>query len=288
MPLPDNLKLWTTQALRQYNLWAGAKRGQHFLIDKDVLLSIVKAAGLKPTDKVLEVGGGLGILTLPLLEQAQAVVTVELEPSLVRALKKFLPTSPNLKVLAGDILKISDAEITASLDIQPGQTFKIVANLPYDISGVFLKRFLGTELPISDLTLLLQKEVAARLAASPGQMSLLSVLAQINGQAKIVRLVPPTSFFPPPKVDSVVLRFSRFNAATRNQLLAGLPEDQVWRWARVGFSARRKMLKNNLLSAAKISPSELSAIFKKVELDEKVRAQELSVKQWVDLAKLLS
>ena len=288
MPLPANLKRWTEQSLKQYNLWAGVKRGQHFLIDQGVLDSIVRAANIKLSDNILEVGGGLGILTLALIDLANQVVTVELEPVLVKALSRFLSTSPNLKVLAGDILKLNDEKILSQFKLSPGASIKIVANLPYDISGAFLKRFLSSPLPITDLTLLLQKEVAARLAARPGHMSLLSVLAQINSQVKIIRHVGPTSFYPPPQVDSAIVKITRYSSAEKEQLLNGVPEEDIWRWARIGYSARRKMLTNNLQAATKLSAADLSAIFKKNSLSDKARAQELSIEQWVELGRELS
>ncbi|MFH1111793.1 MAG: 16S rRNA (adenine(1518)-N(6)/adenine(1519)-N(6))-dimethyltransferase RsmA [Patescibacteria group bacterium] len=282
-----NLRLWTKQVLRQYNLRAGQRKGQHFLVDGEVLFAILKTAELTKQDKVLEVGGGIGVLTTALLDHCGLVVSVEVDKILVAGLKKLIPISSHLKVLPFDILKIFDDQLLRELNLKPGEQFSIVSNLPYDISGIFLRRFLSTSLPIKQLVLLLQKEVAERLTAPPGSLSLIGILAQLECRAGIIRQISHTSFYPPPRVESCLVKLVPYSLEEKQKKLVGVNKDWLWQLARIGFSARRKQLKNNLLSALSISPATLAAVFNRLQLNPKVRAQELTVEQWVELAKML-
>ncbi len=286
--LPHNLFAWTKQTLRQYNLQAGQRKGQHFLIDGEVLGTILKTAELTKQDKVLEVGGGIGVLTMALLEHSGLVVSVEVDKILAAGLKKILPAASHLKVLPLDILKIPDQEIIKALALKPGEKFSIISNLPYDISGVFLRRFLESQLPIKQLVLLLQKEVAERLAASPGNLNLLGILTQLNCRVYIKRQVSAISFYPPPKVKSSLVKLVPYTTTEKAKILQGANQDWLWRVARIGFSAKRKQLKNNLLAALPLTMTELNNKFKALGLNIKVRAQDLSLEQWIKLAKILN
>lgn len=285
--LPADLKAWTQAAVSRYGLWAGRKMGQHFLIDKNVLRDIITAAQLKPELKVLEVGGGLGVLTLALLPRVERVVVVEVDRRLVEALRKLALGSDKLIVLAGDIIKITGSNLAQALDLKRGETFVIVANLPYDITGAFLQKFLWGDLLPQSITCLVQREVAERILAKPGQMSLLSLSCQLKSRPYLIRHVPPRAFWPPPRVQSSLVRLELLSSIELEKKLDGVPMETLWRLARIGFAARRKLLINNLASALPVTKSVLNDCLTRVGLSVSVRAQELSPQHWVLLTKEL-
>lgn len=286
--LLPNLRAWTKLLVEQYHLRPGQRMGQHFLVDRGVLMSIVQAAELKAGAAVLEVGGGFGVLTLELLRVGARVVVVELDRQLAEALRKISRAGTNLTVVEGDIIRLPEPELVAALGLKPQEPFTVVANLPYEISGAFLRRFLGGPFRPQTMVLLLQREVAARLQASPGETSLLSLSAQLAcRRVKIVRSVHPRSFLPPPRVESAVVRFELNTAAERGDLLGGLPEPELWRVAHIGFAARRKLLLNNLISAYAALRPRLEQCLAQAELSPLARAQELPLAQWVALGHAL-
>lgn len=283
--LPPDLKSWTKLALARYRVVAGHKMGQHFLVDQEVLSDMVAAARLTPDSRILEVGGGLGVLTAELIARAKRVVVVELDSRLVVALNKIGVGSANLTVIAGDILQVPAAAIKKALGLDGQNDFDIVANLPYEITGALVQRFLWGDLLPRSLTLLIQREVAERMSAKPGQMSLLSLSCQLKGTVKILRSVPPSAFWPPPKVQSSIVRLDLRPAQDFAALLAGQSIEVVWRLARLGFAARRKLLVNNLASALPVAKEKILQLMIKSQLTAHSRAQELSPAQWLNLAR---
>ena len=286
--LPADLRTWTKLSLAKYHLAAGQRLGQHFLVDKKVLQDILTAADVKNNANVLEVGGGLGVLTLELLTRAQRVVVVELDKKLVVALQKVGMGSEKLKIIADDVLKVSSNQLKSELMVDKSSDWQIVANLPYEISGAFLERFLWGDFTPQSLTLLLQREVAERLAAKPGKMSLLSLSCQLKSQIKIIRHIPPQAFWPPPRVQSSLVRLDLFSPKDYSDIIDYQSPDLIWRLARIGFSARRKVLINNLLAVLPLAKEQLIEIFTQANIGIKARAQELSIRQWVLLARLLA
>ncbi|MBI5733573.1 MAG: ribosomal RNA small subunit methyltransferase A [Candidatus Kerfeldbacteria bacterium] len=284
MSLPSNLSAWTKQLVKQYNLRPGRHLGQHFLVDALVLANIIKVAELSPEVPVLEVGSGLGVLTLSLLEKEARVVAVELDVVLAAALQKIAIASRNLTVIKSDILKLSDYDLQQALGLRAGDSYSVVANLPYEISGAFLRRFLSGSLRPRIMVLLLQAEVANRLTARPGQVSLLTLQAWSAAEVKIIKIVKPSAFYPPPRVNSAIVKFKLYSDDKRAELFRGINEDWFWQLAKAGFSARRKYLLNNLERQLSFSKPDLLAVFNKIGLPEKIRAQELTLEQWLDLA----
>jgi len=284
MPLPSNLLAWTKQLVKQYNLRPGRRLGQHFLIDRQVLEQIMAAAELKPATPVLEVGGGLGALTLSLLNTTPRLTVVELDKNLAPLLQKLGLAAEHFKVISGDILKVSDKVLQQSLNLEPNDDFYIVANLPYEISGAFLRRFLSGVWRPEIMVLLLQAEVAERLVAKPGEVSLLTLQAWLAAEVKIIKKVRPSSFYPPPRVNSAIVKFKLRTVEERIALLSGLSEEYFWQVAKAGFTARRKYLISNLHRQLKFDKSKLIEIFKKLDIPLSVRAQELSLEQWAELA----
>ena len=248
-------------------------RGQNFLVSSEVYNQIVATADLAKTDLVLEVGPGLGLLTERLAKQAQKVLAVELDGQLVAYLRKKVQAEniDNLEIVSADILRAD--ELLPDLKTKP---YKIVANLPYNITAVFLRKFWELNNKPSLMVLLLQKEVAERLAAGPGAMSLLTLAGQIYGRAEIIKGVPAESFYPAPKVDSAIIKLTPAPVKIENATA-------FWRLARIGFSARRKMLKNNFANGLKISNEIIMTALHKCALGDKVRPQELSLKDWQNL-----
>jgi len=249
-------------------------RGQNFLVASEVYNQIVDAADLSKNDLVLEVGPGLGLLTERLAKSAGRVLAVELDGQLVAYLRKKVQTENinNLEIISADILRADEA--LPDLKTKP---YKIVANLPYNITASFLRKFWDLKNKPSLIVLLLQKEVAERLSAPVGSMSLLTLACQIYGKAEIiVKEITGDAFYPAPKVASAIIKLSPAPVKLEN-------ESGFWRLARIGFSARRKMLKNNLGNGLKISPELIASALEKCRLPEKVRAQELSLKDWQNL-----
>ena len=285
MPLPSDLRAWTKTLVRHYDLRAGQRLGQHFLVDRRVLKDILRTAELKAGEPVLEVGGGLGVLTLGLLEQGARVAVVELDYQLVPGLRKLAAAGSRLTVVEGDILKIPDPVLRQALSLKATDGFAIVANLPYEISGAFLRRFLGSEWRLERLVLLLQREVGERLAAKPGQMSLLALLVQLAcSKVEVVRLVPASAFWPQPRVESCLVRFRLRSQAERAVVLNDMTENEVWRLARFGFAARRKLLLSNIAGGLRQPRTMVAEAFKTAGLKPKARAQELALEDWVKLA----
>jgi 16S rRNA (adenine1518-N6/adenine1519-N6)-dimethyltransferase len=260
--------------------------GQHWLRSEAALTQIVQAATLTPDDRVLEIGPGTGVLTRKLLPVVQAVVAVELDRDLLQLLRKQFDRSENFLLLQGDILNL-DLDTT----LQNFPTFqspnKVVANIPYNITGPILEKLLGTIAnpnpnPFEAIVLLLQKEVADRLCAQPNSKAFgaLTVRVQYLADCQWICQVPAKAFQPPPKVDSAVVRLiprSFQPAATDPGWLDTL--------VKLGFATKRKMLRNNLQSV--IDRDRLSVLLAELNLNPQVRAENLSVENWVDLSNRL-
>ncbi|MFH0955910.1 MAG: 16S rRNA (adenine(1518)-N(6)/adenine(1519)-N(6))-dimethyltransferase RsmA, partial [Candidatus Falkowbacteria bacterium] len=252
-------------------------KGQNFLIREEIYDDIVAAANLKLDDIVLEVGPGLGFLTAKLAKQAGRVIAVELDDKLVEVLRTGLLAQgiKNVEVVNEDVLKFTSK--TSLTPLFKG-SYKIVANLPYNITSIFLRKFLEMENKPKLMALMLQKEVAKRICAEPGDMSLLAVSVQFYAKPEIVQIAGRENFWPQPEVDSSVVKIS-----PHASFLAGEKEKDFFRLVKFGFSAKRKMLKNNLAAGFKMSQNEAENKISKAGFNPKVRAQELSVGDWLKL-----
>jgi len=258
--------------------------GQNFLLSKKVIDKISKAAELSRADTVLEIGPGLGVLTFELAKLAKQVMTVEKDPRLVEVLLKNLKTEKlkKVEVVNQDILKFSTNKLLAT-------NYKLVANLPYQITSPVLWKFLFAEKFKPELlVIMIQKEVAERLVAEPGQMSLLSVLVQFYTHPSVVMQAKKTLFYPQPKVDSTVvkLKMKKNVLWTDQSSQLKINEDLFFKLVKTGFWAKRKTLKNNF-KALSFSQQIISEAFNKINLSEKSRAQELSITDWLNLYKVL-
>lgn len=264
--------------LRAAGIWSKKKFGQHFLVDVGVLDSILEIANVTKDDTVVEIGPGMGVLSQELLARAGRVVAFEFDREMVTFLSVTLP---GLEVVPGDVLD------TAKVTVPTLGEYKIVANIPYQITTPLLRIFLegGVKAPTS-MTLLVQKEVGERLAAGPKQSgrSYLSVLCQYYADMKYVASVPATAFFPPPKVDSAVVHF---DMASKGPVDSAKVKEYL-RFVRMYFTQPRKQLRNVIAGIKGISAAEIDGIFSSMGVPPTVRAQELSNEQWQELYQKLS
>jgi 16S rRNA (adenine1518-N6/adenine1519-N6)-dimethyltransferase len=255
---------------------------QHWLKSEKALDRIVKAAQLSG-DRVLEIGPGTGILTRRLLADAEAVVAVEIDRDLCLQLAKQLGKKDNFLLLQGDFLEMDlEAQLTTFERFQ--NLNKVVANIPYNITGPIVQKLLGTisqpaAKPFDSIVLLVQKEVADRLYAKPGSRAFgaLSVRVQYLAECELICDVPAKDFYPPPKVDSAVVRLrprSIENPAANPKHLENL--------VKLGFSSKRKMLRNNLKGVVDVET--LVQVLENLQINPQSRAEDLSVEQWVNLS----
>jgi 16S rRNA (adenine1518-N6/adenine1519-N6)-dimethyltransferase len=259
---------------------------QHWLRSEKALNKIVATACLQPQDRLLEIGPGTGILTRQLLPQVQSLVAVEIDHDLCDLLAKKLGSIDNFLLLQGDFLSLDLATNLASFpNFQHPK--KVVANIPYNITGPIIEKLLGTisqpnPNPFELIVLLVQKEVAQRLSAKPGSRNFgaLTVRVQYLAECEFICDVPAKSFSPPPNVDSAVV-------CLRPRLLETLASDPKYleTIVKVGFSAKRKMLKNNLKSL--VESDRLCLLLEQLKVNPQSRAEDLSVQQWVALSNIL-
>jgi 16S rRNA (adenine1518-N6/adenine1519-N6)-dimethyltransferase len=261
--------------------------GQHWLRSDRALNQILQAAELASGDRVLEIGPGMGVMTRSLLPQVSALVSVEIDRDLCQILAQKLGNIENFLLLQADFL---DLDLAASLQNFPKfqQLNKVVANIPYNITGPILQKLLGAIAqpnpdPFELIVLLVQKEVAERLVAKPGSKAFggLSVRVQYLAESELICTVPAKAFEPPPKVDSAVVRLR----PQSRSLTADSPK-QMDTLVKLGFATRRKMLRNNLKGV--VERDRLGQILEQLGLDPQARAEELSVEQWIRLSNLLS
>ncbi|MFC2038945.1 16S rRNA (adenine(1518)-N(6)/adenine(1519)-N(6))-dimethyltransferase RsmA [Chloroflexota bacterium] len=275
----------TRRLLRRSGLRARKRLGQHFLIDEEALGVILSAADIKPDDLIIEVGPGLGVLTVELAERAGRVIALELDDNLADLLENDLSSDENVSVINEDVLKISPADIIGdAVSGIPSRSYKVVANLPYYITSPVLRHFLESDLQPEVMVVMVQKEVAEEITAKPGKMSLLSIGVQLYGEPEIITLVPAASFYPPPEVNSAVLR-----VVPHKQPIIGIDDrESFFVLVRAGFSAARKQLANSLMRGLSLPKNEALALLEKAGIEPTRRAESLSLEEWSHLWKIYS
>jgi 16S rRNA (adenine1518-N6/adenine1519-N6)-dimethyltransferase len=256
--------------------------GQNFLADSFHLAKIVEAAGLTNEDTVLEIGPGPGTLTRLLVEAVNRVIAVELDPNMVNLLKNELGHLKKLTIVEADILQTGIETLITSPSIKPvpSPSFKVVANLPYYITSAVIRHLLEATPRPERIVVTVQKEVAQRMVAEPGKMSLLAVSVQFYGQPKLVHRIPAGAFYPPPKVDSAVVRIDTFSQPS----LVTVDVDDFFRVVKAGFGQKRKQLKNSLAAGLHQPVSEIVIAMDKANIDPTRRAETLSLAEWGRLA----
>lgn len=258
--------------LARYDLEAKKSLGQNFLHDDNILADIVAAASVQASDNVLEIGAGLGALTQHLAQAAQRVVAVELDQNLLPILQKQLEPYANVEIVHGDILALDPATWFGD------EPYKVVANVPYYITGAILEHLLGGATKPDVLVITVQKEVAERMTAAPGEMTLLAVSVQLFGDVDIVRQVSAGAFWPRPDVDSAIVRFRRH---PRPALLPS-EEKAFFRVVKVAFSQKRKQLQKNLRALGH-DRGALVALLESIGIAPQRRAETLSIAEWLKL-----
>jgi len=246
--------------------------GQHWLYDEETLLAIAKSAEVTKADTVLEVGPGLGTLTSVLAKQAGSVLAVEFDEVLALELPFRVPDE-NVEVVQADILDFDLSKLPVG--------YKVVANIPYYLTSHLIRRLCESKPNFSVAAILIQKEVAERVAAKPGDTSMLSITAQYYCEVSLGREVPAELFTPPPKVDSQVLILKR----RKEPLFKGLDENKFFSLVKAGFSERRKKLRSSLSGGLHISKSQADELLVNAGISPDLRAQALDMGQWYELYK---
>src|SRR5215216_5981005 len=263
--------------LKRYDLRPHKGLGQNFLQDPLALEKIVTAADIQPTDAVLEIGPGLGSLTRYLAVVAKEVVAVELDEHLLPPLRAILSPYQNVRLIHNDILKISPKDLNLEND------YIVVANIPYYITSAVIRHLLESALKPRRIVLTVQKEVAGRICAKPGDLSLLALSVQVYGKPRIATHIPANAFFPAPKVDSAVLIVDIYPAPLINQDLL----DSFFRLIKAGFSQKRKTLRNSLSAGLHIPPADAVRILTRANVDPQRRAESLALSEWSELTAIL-
>ena len=261
--------------LKRYGLRPDKSLGQNFLLDEAALEKVVAAAAIKEGDAVLEIGPGLGSLTRLLAVQAFSVVAVELDAKLIPPLKEVLRSYSNVEIIQGDILALDPSRLMGA-----GETsYLVVANIPYYITSALLRHLLEARHAPRRLVLTVQREVAARICALDGKMSLLALSVQVYGEPKITARIPAGAFYPPPKVDSAVVRVDLYEAPRIPVLSLAL----FFRLAKAGFSQKRKTLRNALSGGMRWEPQQAQGFLEMAGIDARRRAETLSLEEWGSL-----
>jgi 16S rRNA (adenine1518-N6/adenine1519-N6)-dimethyltransferase len=264
----------TKKELRRLDLHAKKGLGQHFLIDEQVLRRLISAAELTPSDTVVEVGPGLGILTRELVKEAGHIIAVEVDTRLAAALQEKFAPWPNVSIINTDIL---DHDPPSLLGAEA--PYKMVSTLPYYIATAVLRHFLEARIKPVVMVVTLQKEVAQAIVAPPGKMSLLSVSVQLYGNPAIMGYVPARSFYPQPKVGSAIVRIDPYERPP----VSVADEAKFFSVVRGGFSAPRKQLRNSLAQGLKMVPKEAATLLEEAGISQKRRAETLSLEEWARL-----
>ncbi len=265
-----------TRELREAGLSARKALGQHFLTSARTLRRIADSLDLSPEETVIEVGAGLGGLTAELAERASRVVAIELDQSLADYLRRRFSGS-NVAVIQGDALTMPAQEALRRAAASP--PYVVAGNLPYYVAQPLLRHFLEAQPPPKRLVVMVQAEVADSIVAGPGEMSLLGVSVQLYGEPRLLLRVPPSAFYPQPKVRSAVVRI---DVAARPR--AGVKDTEAFfRVARAGFGTRRKQLRNALAHGLGVEPATAAELLSQAGIDPTLRPQALALEGWAAL-----
>ncbi len=287
MLLHEEIDLTNIRELRNllfaHNMKPNKAFGQNFLIDRSILQAIVQAAEITADDTILEVGAGTGVLTRELAKLAGRVVAVEIERDMLTLLAETTRQYSNVELIARNLLFLDPAEVFGQ------SAYKLVANLPYYITAPTFRHFLESSNPPRILVVMVQWEVAQRIVALPGDLSLLGVSVQFYGQPRIMARVPAQAFYPAPKVDSAILRIDVNTPADTNSQapLTHEERDRFFRLVQAGFSARRKQLHNSLTHTLHYKNELIRSWLTLAEIEPSRRAETLSIEEWLQLWRIV-
>jgi 16S rRNA (adenine1518-N6/adenine1519-N6)-dimethyltransferase len=262
--------------LERHGIFPNKGLGQHLLISRRALNAVVAAADLTPDDSVLEVGAGPGVLTRELAQRARRVVAVELDRAVLPVLRETTAGLTNVEIIPRNLLEVAPEEVFGDAP------YKLVANLPYYITSLILRYLLESANPPRVLVVMVQREVAERLVAGPGEMSLLALSVQFYGTPRIVAYVPATAFYPPPKVDSAVVRVDLHPAPP----LDAAARDRFFELIHAGFAEKRKQLHNSLARHLSDPRETVDRWLAEAGIDPMRRPQTLSLEEWLRLSRI--
>ena len=276
-----NLYEETKFLMKKYQISANKNLGQNFLIDENVIQNIIDSAQISENDFVIEIGPGLGTLTSQLVEKAGKVIAIELDKKMVKILQERFSLYHNFQLLNEDVLKVDLRKLIEKENTEK-YSIKIVANLPYYITTPIIMRLLEEKLPIQNITVMVQKEVADRLTAIPGEKDTgaITYCVYYYCEPRRIMLVPNTSFIPEPKVNSEVIQLN----IRQNPPVQLKDEIVFFKIVKASFMQRRKTLLNGLTNAGIISKERMREILNKMQLPETVRGEDLSIEQFAQIA----
>jgi 16S rRNA (adenine1518-N6/adenine1519-N6)-dimethyltransferase len=269
----------TRKLLQQWDIRPSKGLGQNFLVDRVILDRIVAAAELTPNDVVLEIGAGLGTLTERLAQEAGRVVAVELDERMIDVLREALSGYDNVTLIQGDILALDPAQL-----VQPATAYTVVANLPYYITSAALRHLLESTRRPQRLVVTVQREVAERIVARPGQMSLLAVSVQLFGEPQLLFRIKSGSFYPSPGVESAVVRVDMHDSP----VVSVEDTRSFFRVVRAGFAQRRKQLRNTLSAGLHMPAEAVATRLQEAGIDPKRRAQTMNLEEWARIVQALA
>lgn len=282
----ENILQETNFILKKYNIKANKSLGQNFLIDGEVINSIVEASNITRNDVVIEIGPGLGTLTRFLLEKAGKVICIELDTRMIEILQDRFKLYNNFELCNEDVLKV-DLQSIIQKEKQSFKAVKVVANLPYYITTPIIMKLLEDELQLESITVMVQKEVAERLIAIPGEKEAGAITYSVYYYASSEKIaeVPRTSFVPAPKVDSEVIKLT----LRKEPPVSVCDTKLMFKIIKNAFMQRRKTLLNSLTNAKIFSTKEQGQkIMKELNLNENIRAERLTLQNFADIAEKLS
>jgi len=259
--------------IQKYQVQPKKSLGQNFLVDPNGLNKVLQAAQLSPEDTVLEIGAGLGSLTYLLAQQAKYVVAVELDKRLIPPLTEVLAGFENIKIKQGDMLELSPDALLGTA------RYVVVANIPYYITSALIRHLLEADHKPTRMVLTVQQEVAERILARDGKMSLLALSVQVYGKPELKARIPAGCFYPPPEVDSAVLSIELYE----EPLFPSESLDLFFKLAHAGFAQKRKTLRNTLATGMNESPAWAEKLLTAARIDPQRRAETLSMQEWKQL-----
>ena len=262
--------------MKKYGIKPKKSLGQNFLVEPAGLNKVIDAAQLQPEDEVLEIGAGLGSLTYLLAQSVRKVVAVEIDKAVLPPLREALTNFENVQIIEGDILEKNPDEL------MQGKDYVVVANIPYYISSAIIRHLMEAANRPKRVVLTVQKEVAERVIARDGKMSLLSLSVQVFGQVSMAGVIPAGSFLPAPDVDSAVLKIELYP----EPLIPLANEKVFFKIAHAGFSQKRKTLRNSLSSGLGITAFQAEEILAKAEINPQRRAETLTIPEWNKLTEI--
>jgi 16S rRNA (adenine1518-N6/adenine1519-N6)-dimethyltransferase len=270
--LPTRKRDWQ-QLISNLGLRPSKGRGQNFLHDLSIVHRIVKEANIGSEDHVLEIGPGLGMLTQELLRQTRKVSAIELDVVLASHLERTFGNRPDFHLLRADALRTDLSEIAGTVPI------KVVANLPYSAAAAIIQHVLESEIRLVSATVMVQREVAERMLASPPGMSILAVATQVYATGRIAFIVPPDVFLPSPTIDSAVITL----VPHERPLITPAQRSPFFRIVNAGFRHKRKNIANSLADETQRAKAEITQVLESIGIDPSRRAQTLTVSEWLSL-----